>query len=68
MEQIPDWMNKYIPAMMEQWDSVRREEFSRQDLEIYIENILPNNLQNQFITNMNIKISLLKIIYKEYKL
>jgi hypothetical protein len=78
MKEIPIWMEKYIPSMMAQWfglDSFFTEQSSDwkiKDVINYRETLSDKsfgfpNRQN-FDINMNIKIELLEIINKDFKL
>jgi hypothetical protein len=73
MKNIPEWMEKYIPAMVEQFAGDKLEHIKTINDLISYRNSLPNHnhsFPNQFYfdMNMDIKISLLEIINRYFKL
>lgn len=73
IEEMPQWMEKYIPAMMEQWCGPGVSNISTiKDLIEYRLNLgdksfsYPN--RDTFDINMNIKIEFLKILNKDFKM
>lgn len=62
IEEMPEWMHKYIPFMIMQWDNkLVIKDF--ESLVNYIENEIPKSMINDFFINMEIKINLLEILY-----
>ena len=73
IEEMPKWMEKYIPAMMEEWiEGAITNIKSKSDL-IFYRNSLSNSSYSYpnkivFDINFRTKIELLKIINKDFKL
>ena len=73
MNEIPNWMEKYIPAMMEQWFGSRQDAvLTKQDLITYREGLSDASYsfpsKHTFDINMNIKIGLLEILNRDFKM
>lgn len=72
IKDMPKWMEKYIPAMMEQFFASKSEIENKSDLLSYRDSLsdtsygYPN--KHSFDINMSIKISFLEILNRDFKM
>jgi len=67
IEQMPEWMEKYVPQLIEQWCGVSYDDLVTKDDLINYRNSLSSHSygfpsQHMFDLNLSIKIQLLKIL------